>query len=110
MLKNYYNFNSNQIFQNRNLKYFNKLPYNLKFNSHFGWDILSGSEEERQAILAEKKIVGAAGTFVIFDGSKLFHRGGLVEKDQRIVLQIVFNKKIGFKQFVFRKFKNIFNF
>ena len=105
---NYYNFDSFQLLENSKFKeHFNKLPYNLRFNSHFGWDIVSGSQKEKEALWVEQKIIGAAGTFVIFDGSRLVHSGGLVEKDYRIALQIIFGKKKNFTEFLFRKFKNL---
>ena len=32
------------------------------------------------------------GTFIVFDGAKLLHRGGLLEEGIRVVLQVVFIK------------------
>jgi len=108
LLKNYYNFDSIRPFQNSKfIEHFKKLPVELRFNSHFGWDIDYGSQKEKEALLVEKKIIGDAGTFVIFDGSRLVHSGGLVEKDHRIALQIIFGKKKNFIEFLHRKFKNI---
>jgi hypothetical protein len=108
LLKNYYNFDSIRPFQNSKfIEHFKKLPVELRFNSHFGWDIDYGSQKEKEALLVEKKIIGDAGTFVIFDGSRLVHSGGLVEKDHRIALQIIFGKKKNFIEFLLRKFKNI---
>ena len=108
LLKNYYNFDSIRPFQNSLfMAHFKKLPEELRFNSHFGWDIDYGSQEEKDALLAEKKITGDPGTFVIFDGSRLVHSGGLVEKNCRIALQVIFGKKLNFGEFILRKFKNL---
>lgn len=72
---------------------FMKLPQELRFNSHFGWDILPGSDLESQLISSEKKLLGKAGTFIIFDGSQLVHRGGLVESGERVAMQVIFHPK-----------------
>ena len=37
---------------------------------------------------------GKPGKFVVFDGSKIFHRGGCIDKGQRLVLQLTFGEKI----------------
>lgn len=108
LLKNYYNFqNLSQPFQSKKFKeHFNELPKILQFNSHFGWDIESGSKEETNLLSVEKKIIGELGTFIIFDGAQLIHSGGLVKKDQRIALQLIFGEKQSFIKFFYKKFKN----
>jgi hypothetical protein len=108
LLKNYYNFDSIRLLQNSKfMTHFKKLPKELRFNSHFGWDIDYGSQEEKDALLAEKKITGDPGNVVIFDGSRLVHSGGLVEKNFRIALQVIFGEKLNFGEFILRKFKNL---
>jgi hypothetical protein len=49
-------------------------------------------------------MLGNAGKFVVFDGSKLLHRGGLIEKGERIVLQVVISEK---KTIIHRGLKKI---
>ena len=53
---------------------------------------------------------GKPGKFVVFDGSKIFHRGGCIDKGQRLVLQLTFGEKIStFKKSlrkIFRILKN----
>ena len=108
LLKNYYNFESIQPLQNSKfMAHFKKLPEELRFSSHFGWDIDYGSQEEKDALLAKKIMTGDPGTFVIFDGSRLVHSGGLVEKNCRIALQVIFGKKLNFGEFLLRKFRNL---
>jgi hypothetical protein len=90
-LHDYYSKSYHQSMSSRNFrKHFMKLPETLRFNSHFGWDILAGSEFESQIAEREEVLLGPAGTFVVFDGSRLLHRGGLIEEGERIVLQVVF--------------------
>ena len=71
-------------------RHFMMLPESMRFNSHLGWEVLPGSELERSLADREIEMLGPAGTFIVFDGSNLLHRGGLIEKGERIVLQVVF--------------------
>jgi hypothetical protein len=70
------------------------LPETLRFNSHFGWDILSGSQLEDVIADSEEVMLGDSGKFVVFDGSRLLHRGGLIEEGERLVLQVIFWPRI----------------
>ena len=67
-----------------------RLPPALRFNSHFGWDVLPDSAAERSLIACEDVMLGPAGSFIVFDGANLLHRGGMVETRDRIALQVVF--------------------
>ena len=71
-------------------RHFMMLPESMRFNSHLGWEVLPGSELESSLAEREIEMLGPAGTFIVFDGSNLLHRGGLIEKDERVVLQVVF--------------------
>ena len=71
-------------------KHFMLLPDSLRFNSHFGWDILAGSQLEEIIADREEVMLGEKGNFVVFDGSRLLHRGGLIEEGERLVLQVIF--------------------
>ena len=51
----------------------------------------------------EKFLIGKKGTCVIFDGSKILHRGGLINSGERIVLQIVFGPKINILKKIYNK-------
>jgi len=71
-------------------RHFMRLPPELRFNSHFGWDVLPDSAAEHALRAREDVILGPAGTFIAFDGARLLHRGGMVEQRDRIALQVVF--------------------
>ena len=71
-------------------KHFMKLPSSMRFNSHFGWDVKPNSQLENFLVNIETKILGPAGTTLVFDGARLLHRGGLIEEGERIVLQVIF--------------------
>ncbi len=68
------------------------LPRQFQFNSHFGWDVVPGSHLEESLLDLERSLVGCAGSGVAFDGSRLLHRGGLVDSGDRVALQIVFTR------------------
>jgi hypothetical protein len=72
-------------------RHFMRLPECMRFNSHMGWDVLPGSELERQLADSERQMVGPAGTFIAFDGARLLHRGGLLEEGGRVALQVIFS-------------------
>ena len=71
-------------------RHFMQLPESLRFNSHLGWDVLPDSELERSLAKREVEMLGPAGTFIVFDGSNLLHRGGLIQQGERVVLQVIF--------------------
>lgn len=72
-------------------RHFMRLPPALRFNSHLGWDVCPGSALEQALSGAEHKMVGAPGTFIVFDGARLLHRGGMVHSGERIALQVIFS-------------------
>lgn len=93
-LKDYYKKQYHQSFASENFrKHFMMLPPQLRFNSHLGWDVIPNSELETRIAETEEVMLGPAGKFVVFDGSKLLHRGGLIEQGERIVLQVVISPK-----------------
>jgi hypothetical protein len=109
-LFNFYNKKYHQSFASENFrKHFMKLPVTLRFNSHLGWDILPGSKLETEIAENEEILLGKAGKFVVFDGSKLLHRGGLIEAGERIVLQVVFSRKASILKRVFLKLRDIYD-
>jgi hypothetical protein len=55
------------------------LPPSLRGSTHFGDDILDGSELSDSLLAAEKRFIAPAGTIVMFDGSRGIHRGGLAQ-------------------------------
>lgn len=75
------------------LKFFNKIPKELKFNSHFGFDVIKGSLLEGNLVKKERVFYGNFGDYFIFDGSETLHRGGLIKEGERLVFQIIFGQK-----------------
>ena len=71
-------------------EHFMKLPEQMRFNSHFGWDVVPGSAIEKFMLTKETIVMGKAGTSLVFDGGTIVHRGGLIQEGERIVLQVVF--------------------
>jgi hypothetical protein len=91
-LKDYYNKRYHQsMTSERFRRHFMRLPVSMRFNSHFGWDIFPDSEAEKSLVEREQFMIGPAGTFMVFDGAKLLHRGGLMQHGERIALQVVFS-------------------
>ena len=90
-LNSYYAATYHQTAGSENFRrHFMSLPSELRFNSHFGWDVMPGSELESVMKSEELVMTGPAGKFIVFDGSQLLHRGGLIEAGERIALQVVF--------------------
>ena len=90
-LRDYYDLNSQKLLASANFRrHFMMLPRGLRFNSHFGWDVVPGSELESKMKSKELVMTGPPGKFIVFDGSQLLHRGGLIEAGERIALQVVF--------------------
>lgn len=73
---------------------FVKLPVAMRFNSHFGWDVIPCSSLEGYMVENEVKMLGEAGRFVVFDGGNVVHRGGLIKSGERVVLQVIFGKQL----------------
>jgi hypothetical protein len=106
-LKDYYAKQYHQSMSSENFRrHFMRLPENLRFNSHMGWDVLPGSELESQLAASESKMIGPAGTFIAFDGARLLHRGGLMEQGERVALQVIFSDQT-FTQRALNKLKRV---
>jgi hypothetical protein len=73
-------------------RHFMRLPEAVRFHSHMGWDVAPDTPLEREMANCEKRMIGPAGTFVVFDGGRLMHRGGLVQSGERIALQVIFSE------------------
>ena len=91
-LYNYYNMKNQRPFENTKFReHFSQLPNEMKHNSHFGWDMVINSKEEKLLLQNEKKVIGPKGTSLIFDGSRLLHRGGIVESDKKFHFKLFSN-------------------
>jgi hypothetical protein len=85
---------------------FMKFPTEIRFNSHFGWDVQPETDIEEKIRDSAHQFLGPPGTVVCFDGGELVHRGGLVRSGYRIALQVVFSRKTGLVERVKGKFSN----
>lgn len=70
--------------------HFMKLPSQFRFNSHFGWEVTPGSDLECFMIKNEVTVIGGRGTFMVFDGAHTVHRGGIVQENYRLAIQVIF--------------------
>jgi hypothetical protein len=70
---------------------FGMLPPRFRLNSHFGFDVLDDSDLCQSLLGQEVKVVAPAGHVIVFDGSRVVHRGGLVRRGRRAALQVVFD-------------------
>lgn len=77
----------------RNL--FLRLPAEMRFNSHFGWDVPPKHELINEFMTRKHTVTGGPGTSLIFDGGRIVHRGGLIRKGERLVFQVVFGLNRG---------------
>ncbi len=87
--KTYHQSMSSPLFR----AHFMALPTSLRFNSHFGWDVLPSSEVEARVASREVVMTGPPGTAIVFDGARLLHRGGLIDSGERVVLQVIFGTR-----------------
>ena len=109
-LKDYYKKNYHQTMSDNFINHFMRLPCRLRMNSHFGWDVQPNSNLEKKLVGCEKVMLGQAGKFIIFDGARLLHRGGMVQHGERVALQVIFGEKMTMTQTLLsipRKLKNL---
>jgi hypothetical protein len=93
-LVNFYKSEYHQAFSSPQFRnHFMSIPELIRFNSHFGWDVLPNSDLEKFMVQKENVMLGVPGDFVVFDGAQLLHRGGLITQGERVVLQVVFYPK-----------------
>ena len=64
------------------------LPSAFRGTTHFGDDIVDGTDLSSQLLASEEVFTGKAGTMIVFDGSAGIHRGSQVEKGERWAVQI----------------------
>jgi hypothetical protein len=110
-LKKYYDKPYHQSSGSRTFRqHFMKLPRALRMNSHFGWDVIPGSELEKNLAVSEIPMLGGPGKTIVFDGSRLLHRGGLILDGERLVLQVVFYPQLKFSVKLKQKLNSIIRF
>jgi hypothetical protein len=64
------------------------LPPMLRGSTHFGDDILDGTDVSNELLSREVVFKGEAGMCVLFDGSRGVHRGSLARTGRRWAVQI----------------------
>lgn len=72
---------------------FFRLPLEMRFNSHFGWDVPVSHELVSEFAKRRVTVTGGPGIALVFDGGRVIHRGGLIQRGRRVVLQIVFGNE-----------------
>ena len=70
------------------------LPRALQGATHFGDDLHVGDPQTAALLARERVVESSAGNVVLFNGSDLFHRGGLVQKGERWSLQLMFGPRV----------------
>jgi hypothetical protein len=102
-LRDYYAKQYHQSVNSENFRrHFMRLPESLRFNSHMGWDVAPGSTLETELASTEHRLTGPAGTFIVFDGARLLHRGGLMQSGERVALQIIFSDQTSVERVISR--------
>jgi hypothetical protein len=66
------------------------LPAALQACSHFGEDILDGSDLSAELLNNEVKLTHDVGDCIVFDGDYGIHRGALLRSGERFVFQVIF--------------------
>ena len=72
---------------------FMELPKPFQGASHFGDDILSGSELADTLTKMEVPYLSQGGQALIFDGPHILHRGSLVKSGERMALQVIYRSQ-----------------
>jgi len=101
--KQYHQAMSSEAFR----RHFMKLPAVIRFNSHLGWDVLPDTTAEQFLTAHEHFMLGAPGTYIVFDGGRLLHRGGMPDRGERIALQVVFSPTSWMRRAV-RRIRRVF--
>jgi hypothetical protein len=70
-----------------------QLPRAMRGTTHFGDDILNGSSESDLLLQNLKSFEGGTGLAVLFDGSRVVHKGSTCLKGDRLGLQVALIRK-----------------
>ena len=84
-------------------KEFVNLPQFFRGSSHFGDDVLNGTDLSETLKKSEIKVVSDKANAFLFFGADLLHRGGMPEKGERLVLQLGFLQKRPFYKDIKKK-------
>jgi len=69
---------------------FLSLPYQARYSSHYGWDILSNDAIHDQLLADELCLEGPPGSIIVFDGARVSHRALQHATSQHVSLQACF--------------------
>lgn len=72
---------------------FMELPKPFQGSSHFGDDVLAGTELANTLIGLEVPYLSQGGQALVFDGPHLLHRGSLVKSGERLALQVIYRNQ-----------------
>jgi hypothetical protein len=75
-----------QFFSKENRKIFLQIPKALRGASHFGDDLIDGSDIQKELLANEKNYTTKDGNLIMFDGHHGMHRGGLCAENERVAL------------------------
>jgi hypothetical protein len=67
------------------------LPRALQGSSHFGDDVVDGTQLSKDLLENEVLMTKDVGNCIVFDGNFGVHRGGLVRGGERFVFQVIFD-------------------
>ena len=86
----------NQFFSEANRKLFLQIPKALRGASHFGDDLIDGSEIQKELLGNEKIYTSKDGNLIMFDGHHGMHRGGLCKEKERLALFLTLTPQMSF--------------
>jgi hypothetical protein len=86
---------------------FMRLPRALRGTSHFGDDLLDDSAASTQLLHDEVPITTDRGNCIVFDGHMGIHRGGLVQRGERLVVHAGFGQRLSVLQRAVRKMQTL---
>ncbi|MCK9201489.1 MAG: phytanoyl-CoA dioxygenase family protein [Gallionella sp.] len=72
---------------------FMELPKPFQGSSHFGDDVLAGTELANTLAKQEIAYLSQGGQALVFDGPHLLHRGSLVKSGERMALQVIYRNQ-----------------
>jgi ectoine hydroxylase-related dioxygenase (phytanoyl-CoA dioxygenase family) len=72
---------------------FMELPKPFQGSSHFGDDVLVGTELADTLTKLEVPYLSQGGQALVFDGPNLLHRGSLVKSGERMALQVIYRSQ-----------------
>lgn len=85
---------------------FLSLPEQVRYSSHYGWDITREDNTHKLLKDDEVSLEGAPGSFLVFDGARISHRALQNSSNQHLSLQAIFCPVASVQQRIFAKSKS----